>query len=203
MLPMLLGVIIAVLASGAAVSALGYYVPFMVLGTVLMSVGAGLLSTISPTTSNAMLIVYPAVFGAGIGISFQQPIIAAQTVLSEEDIPIGTSVIVFGQSIGGAIILSVAETVFSNRLATNIRDMLGVAVSSEALLAGGIKDVVAAVLAAGGSLASLVDAENKAITQAFYVGLAMAGLSIIGALCVEWKSVKKEEERRKLMAAEA
>jgi hypothetical protein len=202
MLPMLLAVIVSVLASGAAVSALGYYVPFMLLGTVMMSVGAGLLSTFSPTTSNALLIVYPAIFGAGIGISFQQPIIAAQTVLSEEDIPIGTSVIVFGQSIGGAIILSVAETVFSNRLATNIRDMLGVVVSSENLLAGGIKDVISAVVGAGGSQASVIDAENKAITQAFYVGLAMAGLSIIGALTVEWRSVKKEEERRKQMAVE-
>ncbi len=46
MLPMLLGVIVAVLASGAAVSAVGYYAPFMVAGTVLMSVGAGLLSTL-------------------------------------------------------------------------------------------------------------------------------------------------------------
>jgi MFS family permease len=197
MLPMLIGVIVSVLASGALVSAIGYYVPFMFLGTILMSVGAGLLSTWTPSTSNALLIVYPAIFGAGVGIAFQQPIIAAQTVLSEADIPVGTSIVVFGQSIGAAIILSVAETVFSNRLAANIRDMLGLAVTTESLLGGGIKDVVKAIVEAGGDLAKLVDAENKAVTQAFYVSLAMAGLSVIGALTVEWKSVKKEEERRK------
>jgi hypothetical protein len=81
---MLIGVIVSVLASGALVSGLGYYTPFMILGSILMAVGIGLLSTIGPSSSNALLIVFPAIFGAGVGIGFQQPLIGAQAVLSKE-----------------------------------------------------------------------------------------------------------------------
>lgn len=81
---MLIGVIVAVLASGALVSGIGYYTPFMIAGSVLMSVGVGMCSTIMPNTSNALLIVFPGLFGLGVGIGFQQPLIGAQTVLSKE-----------------------------------------------------------------------------------------------------------------------
>lgn len=201
MLPMLLGVIIAVLASGSLVSAVGYYAPFMILGTVLATIGAGLLTTFSPSTSSAALILFPAVFGLGIGLSFQQPIIAAQTVLSTEDIPIGTTVIVFGQSIGAAIVISVAETIFANRLADNIEAILGPVegVNAESLLksatsgsgAASSGKLLALIQKAGGTADDLLDAYSKAITQSFYVGLALAALGIFGAVFIEWRSVKK------------
>lgn len=71
------------------------------------------------------------------------------------------------------------------RLATGIRDVLVVPVSAESLLIGGIHDVVGSAVKAGSSLASIIDAENKAIMQAFYVGVAAASLSIVGALTIE------------------
>ena len=63
--------------------------------------------------------------------------------------------------------------------------MLVVPVSAESLLIGGIHDVVGSAVKAGSSLASIIDAENKAIMQAFYVGVAAASLSIVGALTIE------------------
>lgn len=81
---MLIGVIVSVLLSGALVSGLGYYTPFMIIGSILMSVGIGMMSTIGPDTSNTLLLIFPAIFGAGVGIGFQQPLIGAQAVLSKE-----------------------------------------------------------------------------------------------------------------------
>lgn len=50
-----LGIVISVtvsaIAAGGLVVAIGYYVPFLILGTVLGSVGAGLLYTIDTTTN--------------------------------------------------------------------------------------------------------------------------------------------------------
>lgn len=196
MLPMILGVIVAVLASGGLVTAVGYYAPFMILGTVLMSVGAGLLSTFSPSTSAALRIVYPALFGLGVGLSFQQPIIAAQTVLSEEDVPLGTTVIVFGQSIGAAIVISIANSVFANRVTSSISDIVGgmEGLDTEDILNGITGGDSSGIADAGGSAEEITNALNKAITQSYYVALAMAALSIIGAVFVEWRSVKKPKE---------
>jgi len=49
--------------SGGLISAPGYYTPFMILGTVLMTVGGGLLTTLHIETTKAQWIGYPVLFG--------------------------------------------------------------------------------------------------------------------------------------------
>ncbi|KAK6086193.1 major facilitator superfamily transporter [Seiridium cupressi] len=199
LLPMLIGVIVGVLGSGALVSGLGYFTPFMIVGTILMSVGIGLLSTIVPDTSNALLIVFPGLFGLGVGIGFQQPLIGAQTVLSKEDIPIGTSIIVFGQTIGAAVVLSVGESVFQNQLKQNIESYLGIVVQDAHSLMTEGTSALAATLSAD-QVPKLIAATSKSLTQTFYVALAMAALSIAGSLAMEWKSVKKVAQEQEAAA---
>ena len=46
------------------------------------------------------------------------------------------------------------------------------------------------IMEQGGSEDAITSALNKAITQSYYVALGMAVLSIIGAMFVEWRSVK-------------
>ena len=43
-------------------------------------------------------------------------------------------------------------------------------------------------------LPPVIAAYNKALQQTFYVGVAMASLSIFGSLGLEWKSVKKTKK---------
>ncbi|KAK6822502.1 hypothetical protein PG987_014047 [Apiospora arundinis] len=183
------GVIFCVIISGFMVSWLGYYTPFMILGTVLMSIGAGLLTTISPDTSKVLLILYPVLFGAGIGVGFQQPIIGCQAALPKEDIPVGTSIIVFGQTIGAAVVLSAGDSVFQTRLTRNIKEYLDISLDNSAqILQSGPNSVVS--MLSPDQLPVLIAAVNKTMNQVFYVSLAMAALSVFGALAMEWRSVK-------------
>ncbi|KAL8386727.1 hypothetical protein RB599_010860 [Gaeumannomyces hyphopodioides] len=197
LVPMLVAFVVGVLLSGAFVSVTGHYAPLMLLGTILMSVGSGLLSTWTPMSEDVLLAAFPAIFGAGCGIAFQQPMVAAQSVLSDDDMPIGISVILFGQAIGTALVLSVAETVFSSRLRTNISDIAGAALGRHRLIEGGAQGIIKAITESDGSLAQLMNAYNKAITQSFYVPVAMAALSVMGAVAIEWRNVKREEARRR------
>lgn len=187
-LPLLIGVILAVVLSGALVSALGHYTPFMIGGSVLMSVGAGLMSTFKVGSGAAARIVFPAVFGAGVGLGFQQPMIAAQTVLGPKDVPVGTSLMVFAQTFGGAVVLSVAQAVFNNRLAASLRAEGLEGVDVEALLDAGATAI--AGLVPEGEMGRVLDGYNSAITQTFYVALTVATLSVVGALAMEWRSVR-------------
>lgn len=119
------------------------------------------------------------------------------------DIPIGTSIIVFGQTIGSAIVLSVGESVFQNQLKNNIESYLGIVVKdAHSLMTEGTAQIEATLTP--DQLPALRDAVSKSLTQTFYVALAMAGLSIIGSLAMEWKSVKKiAKEQEAEAAAEA
>lgn len=66
-LTMLLAQVILSIVAGACVTQFGYYTPFMIISSLLMAVGAGLLSTFQPDTGSGKWIGYQVIFGAGMG----------------------------------------------------------------------------------------------------------------------------------------
>ena len=195
---MLVGLIIAILVGGALVPVVGYYVPFMLAGTLGMSAGAGLLSTLDPKTSNVWLIVYPALFGVGAGLGFQQPMVAAQTILTGGDVPLGNAILVFGQSLGGAVVLAIAESIFSNQLRDNLKALGLPGDASAGFRAEGSSSPVQTLAEQTGIAPEVILLKvNDSITQAMYVGVAMAALSLFGALSMEWVNVRGVKEETK------
>lgn len=110
-LPILLGVVILGLLGGGFVSLIGYYVPSMILGTVLLSIGSGLLTTLTVDSPKSKWVGFQACAGMGIGLALQQPMVAIQTVLDGDrmsgDLPGGIAIIAFVQTMGGALFISV------------------------------------------------------------------------------------------------
>ena len=189
-LPMILSLVIVSILSGVAVTLMGYYTPFMIISSVLMAVGAGLISTWKVDSGSPEWIGYQILYGLGVGFGMQQSLIAAQTVLPIQDVPIGTSVINFALTLGGAMFISVAQNIFTNRLVANLAS--GVPnISSYLVLDTGATSLKTAVEEIDpGSLGGVLTAYNNAITQTYYVSVAMAALSMFGALGMEWVSVK-------------
>ncbi|KAL8928676.1 MAG: hypothetical protein Q9172_000814 [Xanthocarpia lactea] len=186
-LPMILSLVLVSVISGIGVTTLGYYTPFMIISSILMAIGVGLMSTWKPDTNHSMWIGYQAIYGLGVGFGMQQPLIAVQTVLPLEDVPIGTTVIIFLQTLGGALFISVGQNIFNNRLISNL--VADVPSLDPALvLRTGATDLKEAVDPA--VIGDVLSAYNSAITQTFYVSVAIAALSIFGAVAMEWKSVK-------------
>lgn len=72
-LPMILSLVLISVISGVGVTILGYYAPFMIISSILMSIGVGLMSTWSTSTNHSMWIGYQAIYGLGIGCGMQQP----------------------------------------------------------------------------------------------------------------------------------
>lgn len=186
-LPMLLAMIIVSILTGVGVTVLGYPAPFMILSSIFMSVGVGLMYTFTPASDHQMWIGYQVLTGIGIGLGFQQPLIVVQSVLHISKVPIGTSVVIFMQILGGSIFISVGQNAFSNTLARDLAKYVP-DINAGIILDTGATSIQQSVDPA--SLPGVVLAYNNALTQAFLVALIMSTLSIIGALFVEWKSVK-------------
>ncbi|KAK3337625.1 major facilitator superfamily domain-containing protein [Cercophora scortea] len=187
-LPLILAQVIAIIASGGLVTTFGYFAPFFIACSIVSSIGAGLTLLLTPDSSQAAWAGYTFLYGFGTGLGFQQGGVAAQAVLPFADVSVGTAVVLFVQILGGAVFVSVAQNTFANRLVENIV-ALGIPnldVSS-IIRAGatGIRNVVDAE-----HLPAVIVAYNDALLQAFRVGLILSALSIIGAVGVEWKSVK-------------
>lgn len=72
-LPMVIGIVVSSLSAGLLTKKLGYYTPWMILSSVLSPIGAGLITTITPSTSGGALIGYQALAGLGIGFERSNP----------------------------------------------------------------------------------------------------------------------------------
>ena len=115
-LPFILGISIFTVISGVTITATGQYLPFLVLGPVLGTIGAGLLYTLGIGSPSAHWIGYQIIAGIGFGFGIQVPIIVGQAVVDPSDISSITAIIVFFQSISGAVSVSMAQTFFANKL---------------------------------------------------------------------------------------
>ncbi|KAJ5367953.1 Efflux pump roqT [Penicillium cataractarum] len=186
-LPMIITVVLVSILAGGLVTACGYYTPFMIASSIIMTIGAGLLSTLEVDSGHPKWIGYQALFGIGLGLGMQQPMIVAQTALSAGDVPSGTAIVMFAQTLGGSIFISVAQNIFQNQLVTNIRADAPTANAAELVAAGA---TMLRTVVSGPVLERVLVAYNDAITQTFYVAVAMGALSLIGPIFVEWLSVK-------------
>jgi hypothetical protein len=95
----------------------------------------------------------------------------------------------FMQQLGGAIFVPVAQNIFASAL---VRKLSGVAgLDTTAILNTGATELERIVPA--GELNTVVNAYSYASTRVFLLGAGLSACMMIGALGVEWKSIKKPE----------
>ncbi|CAG7920900.1 unnamed protein product [Penicillium olsonii] len=190
-LPMVVSMIVCSALGGVLVNVVGYYTPLMFAGSAFLTVGSGLCTSLTVGSGVPLWVGYQVILGIGAGVGFQQCINALQTVLPLHDIPVGIAIITFAQSLSGAMFISIAQTVFENRLVASIIEHAPKA-SPQALIKAGAAHLSERV--PKDVLPSVLYAYNVAITQTFYVSVAAAILSFVGAGLVEWKSMKRRQK---------
>lgn len=188
---MVVAMIICSALGGLLVNFFGYYTPLMYVGSAFLTIGSGLCTTFTVNSGIGQWIGYQIILGIGAGVGFQQCINALQTVLPLHDIPVGIAIITFAQSLSGAMFISIAQSVFENRLVASITEHAPEA-SAQRLIKAGAANLSQQV--AADVLPSVLFAYNLAVTQTFYVSVGAAVLSFIGASLVQWKSMKQKQK---------
>ena len=118
--PMMAGVLISSLFVGRLVSRTGVWKPFIVVGSILLTVGFLALSTIGADTSYWAIGVYMVVAGLGLGMTMQNLVLAVQNSISVSDVGAATASVTFFRSLGGAIGIQVLGFVFEKHLRSSI-----------------------------------------------------------------------------------
>ena len=190
-LPLVLGMSIASIVAGILTKKIGYFTPWMIATSIVTPIAAGLISTLTPHTAHPAWIGYQALFGLGFGMGNQQPSVAAQTVLPRKDVPIGASLMQFSQILGGAVFLSVGNNIFDSQLARNLAKVPGIDVGS--VVDAGATELRKMVSST--KLPLVLVAYNNALRATFYLTVALTCLLIFGAASMEWKSVKRDQQK--------
>ncbi|KAH8680939.1 putative efflux pump antibiotic resistance protein [Xylariales sp. PMI_506] len=186
-IPFVLSMVVGSILAGGITQKIGYYVPAMIICPSLMAVGQGLMSTFTVDEDSAHWIGYQVIAGFGLGMGMQTTGLAAQAVLPKPDIPTGIAIMFFAQQLGGAIFVSVGQNILTNLLSSQLSGIPGFDTSS--ISTQGAGDIVSLVPAEDRQ--TVLVAYNYSITRIFLVGLGVSIVSVVAALGMEWKNLKK------------
>lgn len=186
-LPLILSVTLATIVSGGLISAKGHFVPFMIVGSVLGTVGCGLLYSLTTHSSSGQWIGYQIVAGIGIGLAFQVPIISTQAVVDPSDLASATAMVLFFQTIGGAFFVSAGEVAFTNILLKNL-PMDAPSVDPQSVVAVGVTQIRATY--SPDVVPGIVNAYMSGLKVAYAIAIASAGISLFVAFLSKWRNLK-------------
>jgi EmrB/QacA subfamily drug resistance transporter len=116
MLPLMIGLLVAAIASGRAISRIGRYKVFPIAGTGTLVVGMFLLSRLGVGTAPWLASVYMLVVGVGIGLVMQVLVLVVQNDAQPENIGVATSTATFFRSMGGSFGVAIFGAIFAARL---------------------------------------------------------------------------------------
>jgi len=116
MMPYLVSVVLSSLAVGVLFMATNISLPFMLGGSALFSIAAGLFTTLKASSSGTTAAGYQILGGVGFGATSQVAMVTVQASLAPLDIPTGNSLILLSIFLGAALGLNIAQTIFSSIL---------------------------------------------------------------------------------------
>lgn len=192
LLPLMLATVVASVIYGGLITATGYYTPFLIGASAVVSIGVGLLTTYSIDISSGKWIGYQILTGVGVGAGLQIPMTAVQTVLSQDDIPIGSAAVMFFQTLGGALFIAVGQSVFQNGLISGLKEFTP-SLDPYAIFGAGATEIrnVLSALKAEDQLHGVLQAYMQGVGNTIRVSLALCLVAFVCSLFMEWKSVKK------------
>ncbi|TVY39370.1 Efflux pump [Lachnellula subtilissima] len=182
--------IVTMFLTGVIGAKLGTPAIFSILGNGISAIGGGLMGTFTPSSHTAAWAGFQVLAGLGRGMTLQQPINAVQQTLDPAKMAVGTSIVIFCQFFGGALILALAELDFSTSLRSALKQYAP-GVDANLIFdvgAAGVRDAVT-----NEQLPGVLKAYNQAVVNVLYLGCAASGLAFLAAWGMGLGTTKKSK----------
>ena len=114
------GLLVSSIVTGRIITRTGLWKRWLVGGMVLVIVGLGLLGQIDDTTNLAVVGLYMAVLGLGLGATMQNLVLAVQNNTVQSDMGAASSLVAFFRSMGGSIGVSALGALLAAQVADKV-----------------------------------------------------------------------------------
>ncbi|KAK4689712.1 MFS transporter, DHA2 family, glioxin efflux transporter, partial [Tremellales sp. Uapishka_1] len=193
-LPLVVIQTVTAFTSGMLVSKTGDYRWNIIIGFGVWTIGLGLLSTASATTSTAKLVGYQILVGLGAGQTFQTSLIAIQASVDRKDMATATGMRNFLRQLGGTVALAVCSTIINNL----VRKRLNALNISAAIIDQVIKDPtqIASLAVSPAEITEIIQAYSKGINACFYFMIPLTGIAFfLTILFTKQVSLKRDDDK--------
>ena len=176
LMPMMIAAMAFSLGGGQVISRTGHYRTFPIVGTVLLTLGLWLFSTMELDTPKWETSAYMVMLGAGMGCLMQTTNLIAQNSVRIQDLGAATGASTFVRNLGGSLGVSILGAIYAAQI-TGSLDAAGVSGSSTGDTAGLTPAVLRDLPAAAQDVFRSAVVEG---TQAiFLVGAVIAAVGIV------------------------
>jgi predicted MFS family arabinose efflux permease len=199
-LPFILGIALMTIVSGVTITLTGHYIHMLVLGATLGTIGSGLLYTLDVGTSSSKWIGYQAIAGLGFGLGIQIAVIVSQATVDKADISSITAIMIFFQTISGAIFVSIGQTLFANQLIKAVPKYAPGLDPAKVLATGAtqLKDTFSS-----SELPGVIKAYMSGLKDAYILGIALAGCAFVVSMLFVLFDRRKLSHEEKVASAGA
>ena len=182
LLPYIIPLVVATMLNGVLMEKLGYYMPWFLVGGVLIIVSNGMLYQISLTTNAGFIYGALVLGGIGTGLFVNAPFGIAQWLVPPSEIASAVGFITCAQVAGVTISLAIANTVFLNLAQNSISNLLpDVPMSTVQGAISGVGGKFLTTLSAD-MQAAVLEAIIQAIRRVFILGITAGCVAVILAV---------------------
>lgn len=180
-LPMVLGLLISSMVAGALISKYGKWKPYMIVGSILLAAGLFLMSTIEYDTNFAVVSVFMAMMGLGIGMVMQNLVLVVQNSVDVSVVGAASSSVAFFRSLGGTIGVSVMGAVLGTKVSGYITDGLtDASVDPSALGSGESASSIPDLSTVPGPIRTIIEsAYGQGVADVFLIAAPLALITIV------------------------
>ena len=134
LLPMVAGMLGALITVGRLITKTGHYRIFPLFGTLTTAFGLWLFSHLSITTNQLTLSLWMVVLGIGIGSFMQVMTLAVQNAVPREELGVATATATFFRSMGSSLGGAIFGAILINRLILHLHQLLPKAASGHVVI---------------------------------------------------------------------
>lgn len=182
LLPYIIPLVVATMLNGAFMEKFKYYLPWFLVGGILIIISNAMLFHISLTISTTYVYAALVLGGLGTGLFVNAPFAIAQWIVPPEEIAEAVGFVTCAQVAGVTISLAMGNAIFLNLAENSITSLLPRVAKT---------DVQAAITGLGGKFLRTLDAETQkmilgaivdAIRKVFILGITAGALAVVLAL---------------------
>ncbi|WQF86400.1 Putative major facilitator superfamily, MFS transporter superfamily [Colletotrichum destructivum] len=197
-LPLILGSTVFGIVAGVLMVPVGRFHIFLISGAALVAVGGGLTCTLQVGLDTGKHVGYQLLVGVGAGLCLQVPVMVGQAFSLPADVASTTAILLFFQTMGGTIVISASQSIFTNGL---VNALNAAGFHNTSLVLSSDTSHLSSVLTAD-EMAVVLPAYLTGLRNAWAMATACGGAALLSSAIAKFENIKNVTPQQKDAVAE-